>query len=275
MNQSPPLIALLTDFGQVDCYAGVMKGVIHSIAPHAVTVDLTHQTPPHSVLIGAALLAQSAQYFPENTIFVGVVDPGVGTERRALVARSEGKYFIGPDNGLLSFVLKDDAQIHALENRDYALDSVSATFHGRDIFSPAAAHLANGAVLESFGLPVADPMRIPWPEPIPQKPGQWKLPILASDSFGNLITCLKPETLKQLRISDISIRFGEKRIGIVSPTFGAVGQGEWLAYWGSSGLLEIAINGASASAATALGAGDTVLLEDPEFLHPEKHTAGS
>ena len=275
MNNSPPLIALLTDFGQADCYAGVMKGVIHAIAPHALTVDLTHQTPPHSVLIGAALLAQSAPFFAKETIFVGVVDPGVGTERRALVARSEGKYFVGPDNGLFSFVLTDNAQIHTLENRDYALSSVSNTFHGRDIFSPAAAHLANGATLESFGPAIEDPMRIPWPEPVSKGPGLWNLPILASDSFGNLITCLKPETLKRLKISDISIGFGDRRIGIVSPTFGAVGQGEWLAYWGSGGLLEIAINGASASAAAGLGAGDTVLLEDPHFRHPDKQSAGS
>jgi len=271
---SPPVIALMSDFGLTDAYAGTLKGVIHRIAPLATLIDLTHQIPPHSILIGAACLSQAAPYFPKATVFLAVVDPGVGTDRRALGAESGGMYYVAPDNGLLSFVLDAEARIHALENRAYWLEKISATFHGRDIFAPAAAHLARGVPLEAFGPPIYDPVRIPWPQPEPVVRGVWRLPIIAADHFGNLITCLRPEDLPRLGLSDISIRIGQTRIGAVSPTFGALGAGQWLAYWGSGGLLEIGINSGNASAVSGLGAGDTVRLEDPAVVNDAAGTGG-
>ncbi|MCX6618958.1 MAG: SAM-dependent chlorinase/fluorinase, partial [Acidobacteria bacterium] len=121
-----PTIALLTDFGLTDAYVGTLKGVLRSIAPEAALIDLTHNVPPRSILVGAALLSQSAPFFPRGTVFLAVVDPGVGTDRRALAASSGGMFYVAPDNGLLTFVLREDARIHELENRDFALQPVSA-----------------------------------------------------------------------------------------------------------------------------------------------------
>lgn len=263
-------IALLSDFGLSDCFVGLMKGVIHSIAPQAAMIDLTHHVPPHGVLVGASFLRQSVEYFPPGTVFLAVVDPGVGGERRALAAECQGRLFVAPDNGLLSFVLGQDARVHQIVNREFALDRVSNTFHGRDIFAPAAAHLCNGLALSQLGPPVDNPIAIPWPAPEPCCAGVWKLPILAADWFGNLVTSLRREDLRSLGLADIELRIGERRIGAISPTFGAVAVGEWLAYWGGADLLEVAINGASASAASGLAGGDWILLENParEFARP-------
>lgn len=255
-------IAFLTDFGASDTYVGQMKGVIRSIAPEAVILDLTHGIPPQSILLGAVQLQQSVTYFPPGTIFLAVVDPGVGTDRRSLVARSQGRYFVGPDNGLLSLALQKDAVIHDMVNRKLALPTISSTFHGRDVFAPAAAHLANNLPLEEFGPRLTDIIHLEWPQPVQVSEGQWQVPIIASDHFGNLITCLRPEDMRKMSLREASFQVAGHEIGTISPTFGAVGWGRWLAYVGSSDLLEIAVNGGSAAAESGLGTGDHILLRD-------------
>jgi S-adenosylmethionine hydrolase len=271
-TQSPrrPTVAILTDFGLAGVYAGAVKGVIRSIGPEIDIIDVTHQVPARSILLGATFLSQAAPYYPEGTVFMAVVDPGVGTERRAIIAVTGGKTYVAPDNGLLTFVLEDDARIFSVDNRDYALERISQTFHGRDIFAPAAAHLARGVKPEAFGAPIDNPILLPWPDPKPLGPGRWELSIIAADRFGNLITALRPEHLSTLGLTDISVRIGERRIGMVSPTFGAVDEGRWLAYWGGGGLLEVGINGGNASAASGLGADDTVELVDPARSHDDE-----
>lgn len=255
-------IAILTDFGLSDAYVGQMKGVIRAIAPQARVIDLTHLVPPQSVTLGAIYLQQSAPYFPEDTIFLAVVDPGVGTDRRSLAAHSGGRFFVGPDNGLLSLALNEQATIHALENPRLMNPHVSATFHGRDVFAPAAAHLANGVALSEFGASVSDPATLAWPEPIPQERGAWKVPIVAADHFGNLVTALKPGDMLRLGVREAAFYVGDRQIGTISPTFGAVPGGQWLAYWGSSDLLEIAINGGNASLSSGISGGDFILMKD-------------
>ncbi len=152
-----PIITLTTDFGFRDTFAGVMKGVILSIAPAAQIVDLCHGIPPQDILAGALALEESAAFFPRGTIHVAVVDPGVGSDREAIAVETERAFYIGPDNGLFDLVVKKERLKRAvkLQNPRYRLPAVSATFHGRDIFAPAAAHLANGVALDEFGAPIA------------------------------------------------------------------------------------------------------------------------
>jgi S-adenosylmethionine hydrolase len=145
------LAALLTDFGLQDTYVGVVHAVILGICPVARVVDLTHAVPPQDVLTGALALDDAAPYLPEGAVVVAVVDPGVGSERAALAARAGGKYWVGPDNGLLSWQLAPDAEVVRLAEQRYRLPEVSSTFHGRDVFAPAAAHLLRGVPLDELG----------------------------------------------------------------------------------------------------------------------------
>ena len=156
-----PIITLLTDFGNLDSYVGIMKGVMLSLNPDAVLVDLTHGVPPQNTISGAFLLAEAAPYFPPGTIHLAVVDPGVGTSRRALVARAREQFWVGPDNGLFYLVFQEGPPPEAvsLENSDYFLKSVSSTFHGRDVFAPVAVHLSLGTPLAAFGPPPPRPHR--------------------------------------------------------------------------------------------------------------------
>ncbi len=255
-------IALLTDFGLSDCFAGQMKGVIRRIAPRATMIDLTHLVPPQSIMLGAVYLQNCIPFFPAETIFVAIVDPGVGTDRRALIAHAGDHYFVGPDNGLLSFAMNATAQVHEIENPAYLLPEISATFHGRDVFAPAAAHLSLGVPLEEFGRRVGEIIRLQWPKPQPCSDAEWKVPIIGVDNFGNIITGLRAETLRHLNVRDLMFEVNGLHIGIISSTFGSVMAGQWLAYWGSDGLLEIAINSGNAAAECGLGAGDFIQMKD-------------
>jgi hypothetical protein len=144
-----------------------MKGVILSLNPEAILVDVTHAVPPQDIIAGAFLLGEAAPYFPAGTIHLAVVDPGVGTSRRGLAARAGEQFWVGPDNGLFHLIFHRAAGLDmvSLENRDYFLESLSDTFHGRDIFAPVAAHLSLGTPLQAFGPPITDPIALPWPEP--------------------------------------------------------------------------------------------------------------
>ena len=164
------MIALLTDFGLQDSYVGVVKAVILGICPGASIVDITHAVEPQDVLGGALALEDAAPYLPEGTVVVAVVDPGVGSDRAALAARAGGRFWVGPDNGLLSWQLGPDATVVRAENPRYRLPAVSSTFHGRDVFAPVGAHLLRGVPIEELGPRVTSWVELPRPTPIRLRP---------------------------------------------------------------------------------------------------------
>src|SRR5688572_29785189 len=195
-----PVIALLTDFGTQDHYVGAMKGAILSVCPEAQLVDIVHELPPHDVEAAAFALAAAHPAFPPGTVFLTVVDPGVGSSRRALVLETRGWRFVAPDNGLLTLILADhpDARLHEVTNTSLFRDEVSATFHGRDVFGPVAGHLARGLPLEEVGPPARDPVRLSLP-PLRRHDGaSWEAAVLHVDRFGNLTTNLTRRDLEEI-----------------------------------------------------------------------------
>jgi S-adenosylmethionine hydrolase len=224
-------IALLTDFGLRDPYVGAMKGVIASIAPQARVIDISHDVPPFGVREGAWILRIAAPYFPPGTVFVVVVDPGVGTGRRILLAKAGGRLYLAPDNGLLGDL--GGREFRAVTNRGLFLENVSSTFHGRDIFAPVAARLARGLPSERVGPRIRSIVRLP------RTNGR----VVWIDRFGNVVTDLPPGPTR--------LRFRGRRIPVV-PTYAAARRGRLVAVVGSSGTLEIAA--VEGNAARRLGA---------------------
>ena len=186
------VITLTTDFGTSDWFVGTMKGVIAGIAPKATIIDLTHDLPPGDIRGGAFALAASYRFFPKGTVHVAVVDPGVGSRRKAIAVQTAKGFFVGPDNGVLSWALvKEKAKaVHALENEAYFLKPVSQTFHGRDVFAPVAAHLSRGVPIKKLGPALKDFVRLDWPEPRRQR-GGIEGEVVYIDRFGNAITNLE------------------------------------------------------------------------------------
>src|ERR1051326_2095619 len=259
-----PVIALLTDFGTRDHYAGTMKGVALGICPDATIVDISHDLPAHDVLAAALELAAAYKYFPSGTIFLVVVDPGVGSMRRGIAAESGDYKFVAPDNGVLTAVLDEHApkKVVELSERRYARPSVSRTFEGRDRFAPAAAWLAKGIELTALGRPAGAGHRLEIPQPDvtgERIVGQ----VLRVDRFGNLITNIDRRTFERLSGSpgssgNIDVRIGLHVISKVVSTYSDAGAGEVCALFGSTDHLEIAANGSSASTALDLGRGAPV-----------------
>ncbi len=250
-----PLITLLSDFGTKDPYVAVMKGVILSLQPNATLVDLTHEVPPQDIVAGAFILAEARPYFPPNTIHLAVVDPGVGTQRRALAARALGCLWVGPDNGLFHLVFQesDTIEIVSLENARYFRKAVSPTFQGRDIFAPVAAHLSLGTPLNAFGPAITDPAILPWPEPI-FTPEAIRGEIVYVDGFGNLLSNIKGTDLMAWKgEKSFLVILGSLTLEGMSMTYGDVRAGQFLALIGSHGYLEIAC--AQGNAAKRLGVG--------------------
>lgn len=249
----PPVLALLTDFGLRDAYVGIMKGVVLSICPEARLVDLCHEVPPQDVASGARLLETAVDAFPEGTVFVAVVDPGVGSDRAAVAVRSGGRTFVGPDNGLLGFLAVERAV--RIQNKAVMRHPVSRTFHGRDVFAPAAAHLARGVRLDYLG-PKIDRLRsLARPEPRATKAGLVG-EVVSVDRFGNLITNIAAEQIPE----GATIRLGRRWIGRVVPTYASVEAGALAALIGSSGVLEVAVRNGNAHETTGAGAGASVLV---------------
>lgn len=252
-----PLVALVTDFGSLDHYVGVVKGAVLTACPEATIVDVAHEIPPHDILAGALALAAARGAFPPGTVFLAVVDPGVGSARRALAAAAGPHLFVAPDNGVLSLVLSDGARVHALHNPAFWRKDVSATFHARDIFGPVAGHLARGTPLEDLGPAVHDPVTLSLPGVHQTGDGEWRGRVIHIDRFGNLITNFGPDALAvALRAAG-----GEEGAlvvtveGTVMPmirTYSDVPEGETGALVGSSGWLEVAVH--AGSAARVLGA---------------------
>src|SRR5712692_1270414 len=257
------LITLLTDFGDRDSFVASMKGVILTINPHATLIDLSHHVPPHSVEDAAYLLKSCYRYFPEGTVHVAVVDPGVGSARRPLIAKSEHCFFVAPDNGLLTPILAEDStmEVREIENTDYLLTSPGRTFDGRDLFAPAAAWLTRQQPFASFGRLVADCKTFTIGQP------RWEETVLVGeivyvDRFGNLISNLTPQHLEEVCVaakrSQPFIRIGERIIeGLVaSYSEGMVKQPSALI--NSDGRLEIFVKEASAADLLQTGRGERI-----------------
>jgi S-adenosylmethionine hydrolase len=255
-----PLIALLTDFGTRDHYAGTMKGVALGICPDATLVDITHDIAAHDVLGGALELAASYRYFPAGTIFLVVVDPGVGSSRRGIAAEAGDYRFVAPDNGVLTLVL-DEApprKVVELTERRYARPTVSRTFEGRDRFAPAAAWLAKGVELTAFGRPAGTVMRLDIPQPLISD-DELNGEVLRVDRFGNLITNIDRRAFAKFAAErPLAIRISDRPVSRVVSTYADAGPGELVALFGSSDHLELATNGGSAAETLAAARGARV-----------------
>lgn len=245
------IITLTTDFGLKDGNVGVMKGVIWRFAPQARIADISHLIAPQNVPEAALILSRSAPYFPEGSIHVVVVDPGVGTSRRPLAARLGTRYFVGPDNGLLTLWLEqvekqgERSEFVHLDRPEFWLPEISHVFHGRDIFAPVAAHLAAGVPLESLGTAVHDPLRLDLPQPVKTSHG-WRGQVVHIDHFGNIASNIREEHLAGRRVRRVTLS-GVTIDGLVS-TFGQRPAGTLVALLGSTGsLLVCQVNGSAAS----------------------------
>jgi S-adenosylmethionine hydrolase len=255
---SRPIVTLTTDFGQSDSYVGAMKGVILGLCPEATLVDICHEIHPQAVGQAAYVLSTAIPYFPPGTVHLVVVDPGVGSQRRPIVVQTERTLYVAPDNGVLSLGLRQDPArlaIHLTEQA-YRLSRISATFHGRDIFAPAAAHLACGTAPSQMGTPIppSDLRTLPTIEPQPQADGTWLGEILHIDRFGNLITNFQ---VREPQVP-IALMVAEQRIEKLSRAFADVAAGELVAYVGSSGYLEIAVREGNAARSLGLSVGEPV-----------------
>jgi S-adenosylmethionine hydrolase len=249
-----PVIALLTDFGTRDHYAGTMKGVALGICPDATLVDISHDLPPHDVLGASLELAAAYKYFPAGTVFLVVVDPGVGSTRRGIAAEIGDYKFVAPDNGVLTAVIDEHApkKVVELSERRYARPTVSRTFEGRDRFAPAAAWLAKGIELTALGRPAGAMHRIDLPQPevnADQIAGQ----VVRIDRFGNLITNIDRKTFDKLSGAPLEIRVGPHQVAKVVSTYADAAPGEVVALFGSTDHLEIAANGSSVASALDVG----------------------
>jgi S-adenosylmethionine hydrolase len=257
-----PLVALLSDFGTHDHYAGTMKAVVVSVCPDATLIDITHDIPAHDVMTGALELAASYRYFPAGTVFLVVVDPGVGSVRRGLAAEAGDYRFVAPDNGVLSAVFRElpPKRIVELTERKYARPTVSRTFEGRDRFAPAAGWLAKGIGLTSLGRAVHDYQRLALPEATVEESAITGVVVLV-DRFGNLITNIDHRTFDQFaRGVSIAVTIDGHEVPKVVPTYAESAAGEICALFGSTDHLEIAINSGNAAAQLGLGRGAPVVV---------------
>lgn len=247
------LITIMTDFGLKDGNVGVMKGVISGIAPSANVVDLTHQVSPQNVSEANYILTRSIPYFPPNTIHIFVVDPGVGTERRPMAAMIGDQYFIGPDNGAITGLINSarstgvQCRFFKLDQPQYWLPVVSHVFHGRDIFSPAAAHLAVGVPVEILGTEFFDPVLITLPQPIIND-GRIDGEIIYIDNFGSLVSNIVQADLKKLNLSpsDVIVDINGRSIHGMVNTFGERAPGSLVSLFSSTGVVIVStVNGSA------------------------------
>ena len=259
-----PIITLLTDFGWKDGYIGAMKGVILGINPDCRIVDLAHEIAPHDVMGAALVLGQTYPYYPAGTIHVVVVDPGVGGQRRPLVLEAGDYLFVGPDNGCFTSVLKQEQGVRAYELTEerFRLPQVSHTFHGRDIFAPAAAHLSLGVSAEAMGpaVDIAELIRLAIPDPVVD--GETLIgDVIRVDSFGNLVTNISPEILGEFAGDEmIELEIKGERVTGLKQSYDEGGEGEIIALWGSAGFLEIAIKKKNLHRERVWGKGEQVRI---------------
>lgn len=270
---SPPIITVTTDFGTEDAYVPSMRGAMLSICSDARLVDVTHAIDPQDVMEAAFVLRSAWPYFPDGSVHLVVVDPGVGTDRRAVALRAEGHWFVGPDNGVFPLVL-DQATPEAIVELDdptYWRDaSPSTTFHGRDIFAPAAAHLADGRPVEALGTSIdtLEPLRWAQPSTAHETVQGW---VVHVDHFGNCITNIRRSTLAEAAgletaapsldtLPPLKAYAGTTTLQTLHPTYGAVPEGDPLLLFGSTGYLEIAANGGNGAELLDIRKGDSVKI---------------
>ena len=253
-----PTITLLTDFGLLDPYVGILKGIIADIAPKAKVIDLTHLIPPQNIRAAALALDRSFQYFPPDTIHLAMVDPGVGSKRHAIAMRAGQFLFVGPDNGIFTFVIKraldsqKQVQTFLLDNPRYRLEPVSPVFHGRDLFAPAAAYLATGAALEDFGPEIQKPIILNFPNPEPTESG-WKGEVWLVDHFGSLETNISAGMLLGNDLSRVKILVaGREIVGIVN-SYSDGKSGDLIAIVDSAGRLSVSVVNGSAAQILKIG----------------------
>jgi S-adenosyl-L-methionine hydrolase (adenosine-forming) len=253
------IVTLTTDFGTADHYVGVMKGVLLASAPQLQVVDLTHEVEPGRVEAGAFALLASYRYFPAGTVHVGVVDPGVGSQRRALLVDAAAQYFVGPDNGLFSYVLEREptAQVVEVTDERYFRQPRSDTFHGRDVFAPLAAALASGVKPYELGPILTQPVRLPPLRPQLLASGALMGRILHVDRFGNCVTSLTPGDLPRAG-THLRLTAGDCLITELRRHYSGAAPGAPFAIWGSSGFLELSVNGGSAADLLGIAPGAAV-----------------
>ena len=260
-----PIVALVTDFGSTDHYVGAMKGAILSVAPDAQLVDILHDVAPQDIEGGAHALTSAYAVFPAGTVFVAIVDPGVGSARRGLAVEAGVHRFVAPDNGILTGLFEDhpDARVHALAAKRFWRDPVSPTFHGRDIFGPVAGHLAMGARLDDLGPAATDALRLPRTPVRAVGPDEWEASVVHVDRFGNVTTNVSARVLDEILAApdgerrEVVVHAGPVSAPLVA-TYSDVPAGEPCALVGSSGRLEVAVNGGSAATVAGVQKGATL-----------------
>jgi len=259
-----PIITLTTDFGLNDHFVGAMKGVMLEIVPDAEIVDISHAVQAYDVLDGALAIAQSYSYFPTATVHMVVVDPGVGTTRRPIIASSDGFHFVAPDNGVLSMVYAREERIRVrhITADHYFRQPVSQTFHARDVFAPVAAYLAKLVDSHKFGDEIEDYVRFAAPKPKPAGENRIRGVVLKVDRFGNLITNVTPEDVPALFAGKAAFKIvvGSKEITDLHSAYAEGEPGEIFGILGSMGYLEIAANRGAAAQITGAGKGSEVSI---------------
>jgi S-adenosylmethionine hydrolase len=260
-----PIVTLTTDFGTNDHFVGAVKGVILDIAPDATIVDISHAVQAFDVLDGALAIAQAYSYFPTGTVHMVVVDPGVGTTRRPILASSDGFHFVAPDNGVLSMVYAREERIRVrhITSEHYFRQPLSNTFHGRDLFAPVAAYLAKQVDSDKFGDEIEDYVKFAAPRPKPAGENRLRAVVLKVDRFGNLVTNVKPEDAPALfaaKPGAFKIVVGSKEITEIHQNYAAGGPGQVFGILGSMGYLEIVANRAAAAQLTGAGKGSEVSI---------------
>lgn len=253
-----PIIALLTDFGLSDHYVGVLKGVISNINPNATMIDITHLIEPQNIRQGAILLQEVYPYYPKGTIFVAVVDPGVGSSRDAICIKTSKGYLIGPDNGLFSFILANERsyEIRKIENDKYFRRPLSATFHARDIFAPAAAHLSKQDIFKTLGRKLKR-IGVSWNTVLKWSDESLVGEIVYIDRFGNGITNISKSEFKKANKTSQRVKLKSKEVSM-KEFFAEGKKDELIAVWNSSQLLEFAVPNDSAEKKYEIKVGDSV-----------------
>jgi S-adenosyl-L-methionine hydrolase (adenosine-forming) len=260
-----PIITLTTDFGLNDHFVGTMKGAILNIAPEAEIVDICHSVQAFDILDGALALVQAYSYFPAHTVHLVVVDPGVGSARRPILASSDKYNFVAPDNGVLSLMYAREARLSVrhIKAEHYFLQPLSNTFHARDIFAPVAAYLAKGVDLEKFGEEITDFVRFNAPKPKAADAKTWRGVVLKVDRFGNLITNITPEDVPWLfgaQPPAFKIIIGKKEVTAMKTNYAEGAPGDVFGILGSMGYLEIAANRAAATQLIGAGKGSEISI---------------
>jgi S-adenosyl-L-methionine hydrolase (adenosine-forming) len=260
-----PIVTLTTDFGTNDHFVGAMKGVILEIVPEAAIVDISHAVQAFDVLDGALTISQAYSYFPTGTVHVVVVDPGVGTSRRPIIASSDGYHFVAPDNGVLSMVYAKEERIHVrhITSDHYFRQPVSNTFHGRDVFSPVGAYLAKQVDSHKFGEEIQDFVKFAAPKPKATGDNRMRAVVLKVDRFGNLITNVTAADVPALfsdKPAGFKITVGSKEITEIRSAYAEGGPGEVFGILGSMGYLEIAANRGAAAQIIGASKGSEVMI---------------